>query len=440
MVGAGTWATCGPWRDEAAKAVVTLDVAQDVAFVPAGEASELWAVVRVAADEGDCDERPPISVALVIDTSGSMEGRPIEAAREAALAVVEALQDGDRLTLVSFDSEARLVVESTEIDGGTREDLRERIEGMEARGTTDLARGLELALRDLERVLEPGVVARLVLLSDGVPNDAGPVIGLAMQAAARGITITAFGFGLDYDATLLGSIAQTTGGSFHSIEDAGEIAPMFRAENARLQGVVARGMSMTLVSGPKVRIEEVVGQGIGLGESAVLGLGDLSRGEERVVAVRLSVEGHREGAAVEVMDVVLSYHDVATGVVGVQASAYVSARASADAGEILASRDREVEVEVAKQKAAAATLQAVAWTRDGDVKEASKVLRQAVPKAAAVAEAYWDEELEARAREMERLAEVLEVEDEVVVDAEERGRWLNVAHGNAMNSFQARKR
>jgi Ca-activated chloride channel family protein len=439
LVGAATFGTCGPWGEDGERDLVALLGGQDVGFVPAGRAAEIWAVLRVTAADADCEERPAINVALVIDTSGSMEGDPIAAAREAAVAVLDALQDGDRLTLVTFDSEARLLVESTEIDSGSRDDVRERIDEMQARGTTDLARGLETALQDLQRVAEPGVLTRLVLLSDGVPNDAEPIHALAAQARAQGITVTAFGFGLDYDATLLGTIAQSTGGSFHYIEDPAEIAPMFRSENARLQGVVARGMTLTLVSGPRVQIAEVVGDGSAAGESVILGLGDLSRGEERVVAVRLAVDPHRDGSPVEVLDAALSYHDPLANRTGVHERINLAAHATADEAEIERSRDAEVEAEVERQRAAATALHAVAATQRGDVAEANRLLRQAAPRAAAAAEMYKDDNLDAQAAEMNALADELEA-SLPNAEAPERARRINEVHGKAMSNFQARKR
>ena len=48
--------------------------------------------------------RRPVSIVLVVDTSGSMEGHSIEHARAAAGSIVEALVDGDEAGLVAFDS------------------------------------------------------------------------------------------------------------------------------------------------------------------------------------------------------------------------------------------------------------------------------------------------------------------------------------------------
>ncbi|MEX1368981.1 MAG: hypothetical protein AB1Z98_37995, partial [Nannocystaceae bacterium] len=100
LVAAGT---CSWWtrEPEAPLDLVSLTGQQSRAFVPAQVGTELWAVLRVEIDEGPTEERPPVHVGLVIDTSGSMEGAAIEAARTAAAELVGSLQDGDRLTVVT---------------------------------------------------------------------------------------------------------------------------------------------------------------------------------------------------------------------------------------------------------------------------------------------------------------------------------------------------
>jgi Ca-activated chloride channel family protein len=45
-----------------------------------------------------------MAVALVIDTSGSMEGEKIRHARAAASAFLDTLVEGDQVSLITFDS------------------------------------------------------------------------------------------------------------------------------------------------------------------------------------------------------------------------------------------------------------------------------------------------------------------------------------------------
>ena len=72
--------------------------------------------------EGETAQRevPALNLALAIDISGSMTGDKIDAARRAALAVVEALTARDRLSLVAFDNKAELLLDARPMDEAGR--------------------------------------------------------------------------------------------------------------------------------------------------------------------------------------------------------------------------------------------------------------------------------------------------------------------------------
>lgn len=453
LVAAGT---CSWWTREPDEPLDLLHLTsqQSRRFVPAEVGTELWAVLRVAVDQGHAEDRPPVHVGLVIDTSGSMQGEAIEAARAAAAELVGSLREDDRLTVVTFHSKAELIVPNVEIDGDTREEILEKVAAIEARGTTDLAAGLQTALGDLMPHVAGGRVTRLVLLSDGVPNDPSSIPGTVAQASSAGITVTALGFGLDYDETLLASIAQQTGGTFHFLEQPADLVPLFRDENLRLQGIAAQEIVLTLTTGPNVELREVVGQSFALPQPRVfMGLGDLSMGEERVVVVRLSVGPHRAGSSVELLDGVVTYRAPKTGLQRTQ-DVFLSAMSEDDAAVLAESIDPEVEREIENAKAAALTLQAVTLLRDGNTVDASAVLQNAAPAAMAAGERLEDSWLREQAADMTKLAE--EIEDEQSERQLDLGvakgqgfgatktrslagkRALRKAHGNAVANFQAR--
>src|SRR5262249_45613257 len=141
--------------------------------------------------------RPPIHVVLVMDSSGSMEGPAIARAREAARALVDGLADGDHLAVVTFDSQSRVLVPSTVLDAKTRADARARVDARAARGPTAPAGGLQLGLAEAQRGYLGDGVNRLVLLSDGLPNDEAPIAALVQQAASMRVAVTALGLGLE---------------------------------------------------------------------------------------------------------------------------------------------------------------------------------------------------------------------------------------------------
>ena len=102
-----------------------------------------------------------LQVVLVIDTSGSMEGRPLSAAKTAAADFVRRFPRGTRFSVVEFNSSARVVTPfSTNVDMHRR-----AIRNLDAAGETALYDGLITAAKSLTN----GGQGRraIVLLSDG---------------------------------------------------------------------------------------------------------------------------------------------------------------------------------------------------------------------------------------------------------------------------------
>ena len=151
-------------------------------LVPAGSPSELAIRIRVSAARVPSDHRPPLDLVLLLDTSGSMEGASISALRNAAHDLVERMGPRDHLAIVTFDSSADVLVPSHELDGDTRAGALDKIDHLQARGTTDMADGLALALQQIATGRTAGSIDRIVLLGDGVPNDPAPLPGLVAQA------------------------------------------------------------------------------------------------------------------------------------------------------------------------------------------------------------------------------------------------------------------
>ncbi len=374
--------------------LVALDGALGNRFVPAGERSEVVARVRVSVPSTASLRRPALNLALVIDTSGSMDGRPIEDARAAGRALVESLRDGDRLAVVTFDSRAEVLLPSTVINTASRATAMTRLGGIVARGTTAMAEGLRLGVVEAVGHLDPTGINRVVLLGDGVPNDAAGIVETAAMAGARGVTITALGLGLDYDETLMGNIAQRSGGRFHFIEDSSAVAAVFRDEVLRMQRVVGRNAVAQLIPGPGVEIEGVVGvDATRTDEGVTVTLGEVTEGVQRDLVVRLTAPSRRAGAAVELLDVVLRYQDAVGNAGQIERRAFLGARASANPEERARGRDEEVERTAATQQLAAGTLAAIRDARAGQVALAQQRLDAVVAQADAAARRRNDPEL-----------------------------------------------
>ncbi|HSK08439.1 MAG TPA: VWA domain-containing protein [Vicinamibacterales bacterium] len=105
-------------------------------------------------------EDAPLSVMLVLDTSASVRGAPLAHLKEAASAVVDLLQRGDRAALATFSGAALLECDWT----GDRRKLHAAIDQVEAGGATALHDAVYAAL--MLRDPSPGRPLVLVF-SDG---------------------------------------------------------------------------------------------------------------------------------------------------------------------------------------------------------------------------------------------------------------------------------
>jgi Ca-activated chloride channel family protein len=379
------------------------------AFVPADQASDLLVRLQLSADTIPDAPRPAINLMLVVDTSGSMEGDAIVDAREAAAALVDQLEPGDRFGLVVFHSKAEVLVPSTHVDEDSLPDIRERVKRMQARGTTDLAGGLSNALQQIGGAMSADGINRVVLLSDGVPNDPAPIQSLAQNARNMGVSITALGLGLEYDETLLSQVAQTSGGSFHFVESSTEVAAVFRDEVLRLERIAAANTSLTLRPGPGVSVVEIIGHPFSVAgdRSTMIHPGDIAEGESRDVFVRLQVSAHVDRAPVELLDAVFGFDDTVNGSGRHERDLYVSARATSDQTQLERGRAHAIELSSERARAAAAIVDAIALSRSGRLGEARNVLDQAETRARTLADEHEDEDLRVQAEEMVELRAAL---------------------------------
>jgi Ca-activated chloride channel family protein len=368
-------------------------------YLLADKPGEIAVRVHLKARPRKTDERPPINLGLVVDTSGSMEGAAIEDARAASLALLDSLSEGDRLALVVFHSTTEVLVPSTVLTKKNIPDIRAKISAMTARGTTDLAGGLSAGLAEVQRSFQAAGINRIVLLGDGVPNDPSQLPGLAQSAGAQHISITALGLGLDYDETLMSQLSLASGGKYHFVRESSQVAKVFSDEVLRLKKVVGRGAMVTFTPGPGVVVKDVLGLPVQRsGSQATVVLGDLSEGDERDILVRLSVPGRHAGSVVELLDatVGMDHPDLAGSPLSERA--FVSVKSTADAAEIEQGRQKDVQHAVARLGVADAIVRAVAAARAGDLRLARSILDAAEKEAKAAAKEYGDADLAEKAK------------------------------------------
>ena len=155
--------------------------------------------MEVALNVG-CTPRLDVDTILVVDISGSMRGRPLQDAQEAANAFLDLLNLGnDQVGLVSFNATATLQAELTNDDA----DLRPVLNGLIAGGNTDIAEAMQVALVELQSSrADADHQPTIILLSDGRQTVSGDPIAAAFSAKAAGVKVITVGLGSADEQTL----------------------------------------------------------------------------------------------------------------------------------------------------------------------------------------------------------------------------------------------
>ena len=153
----------------AAGGALTLEGKLSGAWLKAGP-SEAYAVLKVRADQPREHQRVPVSLALVIDRSGSMRGQKLADAKLAARLLVQRLGPVDRLALVHYGSDVR-VFPSQLVTEEAREQMLAFVDAIEDEGATNISGGLQAAAQELRPYVKSFRVSRILLLSDGQPTE-----------------------------------------------------------------------------------------------------------------------------------------------------------------------------------------------------------------------------------------------------------------------------
>jgi Ca-activated chloride channel homolog len=376
-------------------------------LVLANAGSELGIRVRITAHDLPAAKRPALDLALVLDTSGSMEGPPIEALRASARELAAKLRDGDHLSVVVFHSKSEVLVPNVAVSPANRTTIDRAISNIHATGTTDLFGGLSLGLAQLTAGIMPNGINRIVLLSDGVPNSSAALPQTVAMIRQAGVSVTSLGFGIDYDTTLMTQIARDTGGAFHYLEQADQVAKVFDAELVKMKSSVARNLQLEIEPGPGVTIAAMPGLVVGADGKLYAAIGDLPAGETRDLMIPIRVTARGAGSTAELAQATLHFEDV-IGKSGVrERGAFVAVKTSTSATAIAGAIKIDLEVARVRSAAAAAILQALTLARSGQIQPARQSLIAATAIVKTAAKTYKDADLDQLVKQLE------EVEQEI---------------------------
>jgi Ca-activated chloride channel homolog len=158
------------------------------------------------------------NVVLVLDTSGSMnENRKIQSAREGAKQLVNLLSEGDRLSLLPFNSKITWASQNLTIKAG-KDELSRTIDSLFAQGGTALYDSIDTAYQYLltqNHEAEADSILSVVVLTDGEDTESKMRLNELMDrirfdGEIHNIHVFTIAYGKDARKDILGQIAETT--------------------------------------------------------------------------------------------------------------------------------------------------------------------------------------------------------------------------------------
>ena len=206
-------------------------------------------------------ERLPLNLSLVIDRSGSMNGEPLEEAKKCASMLVDRMSEKDRLSVVTYESHAEVLVKSQPISHKSR--LKSQIRGITTGGMTALYDGWSLGAEEVAKNSNDNFISRVLLLSDGQANrgltDDDVIASHCRKMAEAGVTTSTYGLSEHFNENLMAGMASAGQGQAHYGQTAEDLMDPFQEEFDLLEALLARRMRLRMMPEKGVSFEVLNG-------------------------------------------------------------------------------------------------------------------------------------------------------------------------------------
>jgi len=393
----------------AQEVVCRVEMDRDVVF--AGKKQK--AIVKVTLDAPKApraDKRPPVNLTIVLDRSGSMSGRKIEKAKEAAIAALRRLDPRDLFSLVTYDTRIETVVPAQ--SAANSEWIEGRIRSISTGGNTALFAGISQGASEIRKNLGRRYIHRILLLSDGLANT-GPSspeelgrLGAALRK--EGISVTTIGVGTDYNEDLMTLMAQNSDGNTYFVESSADLPRIFGTELGDVLSVVASKVTIEVEFPEGVRPLRIIGRDGRIGAKTVeVSLNQLYGGQEKYALIEVELPASAEGEVRMVANAHCRYQDMIANRPA-SSKGHTVVRFSKKMEEVERSVNVAVGKDVMQNYMAIAKDAAIAAADKKDYDEAARILSLNAATVADFALRNRDAGLQKEAEELERQAMEIE--------------------------------
>lgn len=210
--------------------------------------------IGIKASDRAVAQLAPANLVFLVDVSGSMdrrEGLPL--VKSTLKLLVDQLRDQDRVSLVVYAGESRVVLEPT--SGRDKAKIRNAIDQLTAGGSTAGASGIQMAYQMAQQGFIDKGINRILLATDGDFNvgvsDFDSLKAMAAQKRKSGVSLTTLGFGVDnYNEHLMEQLADAGDGNYAYIDNLREARKVLVDQLSSTLAVVAKDVKLQVEFNP----------------------------------------------------------------------------------------------------------------------------------------------------------------------------------------------
>ncbi|SDS85308.1 vWA domain-containing protein [Pseudomonas prosekii] len=210
--------------------------------------------IGIKASDRAVAELAPANLVFLVDVSGSMDRREgLPMVKSTLKLLVDQLREQDRVSLVVYAGESRVVLEPT--SGRDKAKIRTAIDQLTAGGSTAGASGIELAYQMAQQAFIPKGINRILLATDGDFNvgisDFDSLKQMAVDKRKTGVSLTTLGFGVDnYNEHLMEQLADAGDGNYAYIDNLREARKVLVDQLGSTLDVVAKNVKLQVEFNP----------------------------------------------------------------------------------------------------------------------------------------------------------------------------------------------
>ena len=212
--------------------------------------------VGVATRAKSQAERKPANLVFLVDVSGSMASADKLGLAQQSLRILTAnLGPRDSVSLVTYAGSTRVVLPPTGMENKDR--ILAAIDDLTAGGSTAMGSGLDLAYEQARKGLLPGMISRVIVLTDGDANVGAQgheqLLNIIESRAKEGVFLTTVGFGMgNYKDNAMEQLADKGNGQSLYIDSPSAAHRVFAEQLGSTLEVVAKDVKLQVDFDPAI--------------------------------------------------------------------------------------------------------------------------------------------------------------------------------------------